>query len=282
MWMRNAFLVITSLYIFTSLPAQVPRQDSRLSKKGIAAFDTRNTAIERELRRGNQPDWAGEYYYGDGLGVNVSLKLSPRAGFAFTWDGCLGRYDSNFGEVNVENSLIRLVPVYPNQRVGFQGIDTELLPITWGERHYLIPSHRLLEFVNAINGGLEPADWRGGMSPRFLLKRGDEGKAVHGEPNVPDEYLTYILPKPVKATITSVAQTDVTKSQRITTVVLNVGAETGLKKGMELFVSRPRVYSTATVTTVGEHFSQAVFEQFDRSDRSPSVGWILSSKLGEQ
>ena len=136
-----------------------------------------------------------------------------------------------------------------------------------------------MDFVNAVNAGTEPADWRGGSSPRLLLKRGDDRKPVHGKPDIPEEYLAYLLSEPVKATIVSVQPSQLKKSTQITIVTLNVGAETGLKKGMELFVSKPRnIYSTATITGVGDHFAEATFES-EQSERTPAVGWELSSKL---
>jgi hypothetical protein len=39
----------------------------------------------------------GQYYLGDGLGVNCSLELHPDHRFRFVWRGCLGMYDRNQG-----------------------------------------------------------------------------------------------------------------------------------------------------------------------------------------
>src|SRR3954452_14883212 len=36
---------------------------------------------------------AGEYYFGDGTGVNCSLNVHQRGTFSFQWRGCLGTYD---------------------------------------------------------------------------------------------------------------------------------------------------------------------------------------------
>ncbi len=170
--------------MLASLSAQESLNDKRFSKSATAAFQDRTDAITQDLHEGNQPKWAGEYYYGDGLGVNVTLKLSSHQGFVFTWDGCFGRYDQNYGEVTFEHRVVKLAPKHPNDRVGFQGIDVELLPVAWGERHYLIPSNRVMDCVNAVNAGTEPADWRGGLSPRFLLKAGDDRKPVRGRPDM--------------------------------------------------------------------------------------------------
>ncbi|OGV42527.1 MAG: hypothetical protein A2X46_04470 [Lentisphaerae bacterium GWF2_57_35] len=74
----------------------------------------------------NHP-WAGEYYCGDGLGVNVSLLLAPGAGYVFEWHGCLGLYDRNYGHVTETNGRIRLSFAFKNERKGFQGIAEEFV-----------------------------------------------------------------------------------------------------------------------------------------------------------
>jgi hypothetical protein len=111
--------------------------------------------------------WAGHYYYGDGLGVNVELSLAPKSGFAFTWNGCLGLYDMNYGDVVESSGKIRLVPKLPNEHKPFEGISQEFLPIVWGDRHYLIAAEEVVKFANAVNAGFEP---REGAWGTFLLR----------------------------------------------------------------------------------------------------------------
>jgi len=215
--------------------------------------------------------------------VNVDLALAPHSGFTFTWNGCLGLYDLNYGDISIENETITLNFAYPKEREGFQGIAPQLVPIRWGQRHYLIPVDRMVDFVNAINSGTEPSELWGGKSGSFLLKRGDERKAVDGRPNLPAEYLAYLLEKPVEATITSVGGTHVKDSWRYTSVTLNAGAIDGLKKGMELHVFSPtRTFATATIIRVSEHTADAMLEQFHTSDdpsTPPVTNWKLSTKM---
>jgi hypothetical protein len=115
----------------------------------------------RELKTLKAHAWAGKYHYGDGLGVNVDLSLAPKSGFVFTWHGCLGLYDLNYG-------------------------------------------------------GVEEADGR------------IRHKAVHGQPNIPSAYSSYLLKQPIKAEITSVKERRIEDSARITTVVLNAGSAQGV------------------------------------------------------
>jgi hypothetical protein len=222
--------------------------------------------------------WAGEYYYGDGLGVNVTLMISPENGFVFHWYGCLGLYDLNYGRLEISGGTIRLFLTYPNEREGFQGIAPELIPVQWGKRHYLIPSDGFLKFANAVNAGTEPSGLFGGRSYQFLLRRGDEKKPVSGRPPIPQEYAAFLLKRPIVAKITSVGESHLNESWRITDISLNVGIVDSLKKGMDLYVGGEES-GTATVVSVQERTAQAILEQFE-SPHIPPVGLKLSTRLG--
>jgi hypothetical protein len=269
-------------YVLSGADSSTRADDSaqKLSKASVAASEAQTKAIRHELQDLKTHDWAGEYYFGDGLGVNVSLVLAPKSGFVFSWHGCLGLYDLNYGDVAFTNRSVRLLFKYSNKQEGFKGIAPELLPVRWGERHYLIPVNQVVDFTNAINAGIEPSSLFGGRSGRFLLRRGDEQKEVSGLPNIPGEYPDYLLREPIKAKISSVEQTVVRKSRRVTSVTLNVGGADGLKKGMEFYVHNPSdIFDSAVVTAVGEHSAQAVIEQTELSNPVPSTSWELSTKL---
>jgi hypothetical protein len=211
--------------------------------------------------------------------VNVSLALAPESGFVFSWHGCLGLYDLNYGEVASTNGTVRLLFRYPNDRKGFQGIAPELLPVRWGERRYLIPTDSIVRFANAINAGTEPSSLFGGRSPYFLLRRGDEKKKISGQPSLPDEYMRYILKDPIKAKISSVNESHVQQSRRITSITLDVGSADGLMQGMELHIQSPsNLYDTAFVTNVSEHSAQGLIEQMELTDPVPGTDWTLSTK----
>jgi hypothetical protein len=168
---------------------------------------------------------------------------------------------------------------YPNKREGFEGIAAELLPVRWGKRHYLIDAGHIVDFTNAINAGTEPSPIFAGRSGRFLLRRGDEDKAVGGEPDLPNEFLSYILAEPIKARVTLVEEMRVERSRRITYVRIDMGSLDGVKQGMELYVHSPSsVFESAIVTSVGEHSAKAVVEQMELTDPVPSTDWELSTK----
>lgn len=287
---RVAFVLLSValvVFLYLNLPTRATRvlafRDwGKFSKKAEAASEAQRKLIERELSSLHEHPWAGHYYYGDGLGVNVRLDLAPRSGFVFTWHGCLGLYDLNYGKVEETGGRVKLVFRFPNDKKGFQGIAPELIPVLWGERHYLVPPDRVVDFANAINAGFEP---RSGLHGRFLLSGGDELKPVRGKPNIPSEYSAYLLEHPIEAEISSVKESRVEDSERITNAVLNVGTAQGVKSGMEFWVYAPeRLYGNARITDVGSTQSLATLKMFEADCKShvPSPGWKLSTHAGPE
>jgi len=277
--------LIGLLYVY--LPTRATRvlafQDSgKFSKESEAASESQRKLIKKELKSSHEHPWAGQYYYGDGLGVNLQLDLAPRSGFVFTWHGCFGLYDLNYGKVEETGGRIKLVFKFPNDKKGFQGTPSELIPVLWGERHYLVPPDSIVDFTNAINAGFEP---RSGLHGRFLLKGGDELKAVRGKPDLPSQYSAYLLEHPVEAEISSVNESRVDDLWRIVNIGLNVGTAQGVKAGMEFWVSAPDcLYGNARITDVGSTQSQATLTIFEADYKShvPSPGWKLSTHAGPE
>lgn len=273
--------LLLTLLLALPLYSQERNSDPKTSEAAVRESQVREEEVLQEIRSLKNHDWAGEYYYGDGLGVNVRLVLAPVKGFVFTWHGCLGLYDLNYGNVSFTDGKVKLLFEYPNVREGFQGIVPEFLPIRWGKRHYLIPSDEVVHFTNAINAGTEPGVHRA-FSQEFLLREGDENLPVSGLPSIPAEFLRYILAKPLEARIRSVDEIHVSGKVRITTVTIDAGSKNGLKQGMELYVQKPsKAFESATITSVAEHSASAIIEQFepDASTPVPALEWELSTKL---
>ena len=281
--MNRAVAVVSIFLACLSVPklcSQEKESQAKFSEKAQVDLAKRTRTIKKEIQGNTQPDWAGEYYFGDGLGVNVDLVLAPHNGFTFTWNGCLGLYDLNYGDVELKNETIKLRFKYPNDQKGFQGIAPEFRPVRWGSRHYLISADQMIDFANAINAGTEP---NSGPYGSFLLKQSDREKPVDGRPELPSEYLDYLLKDPVKASVSSVGETHLDKSFRKTSITLNAGSLNGLRKGMELHVYNPsNVFATATIVGCGDHTAEAVLEQFKIDKEKPSIGWKLSTRLGDE
>jgi hypothetical protein len=282
-WVGSIFLLSAIGFLALNWTGQLAwtKDTKKFSTRSKAALEARKEQIDQELNTLKGHAWAGTYYYGDGLGVNVDLRLAPKSGFAFTWNGCLGLYDLNYGDVVEADGRIKLAFKYPNDRKYF-GIAPELIPIVWGERHYLIPTDEVVKFANAINSGFEPTKT---LTGSFLLRRGDELKAVRGQPNIPREYSDYLLKEPVRAEISAVKDSRVENTTRTTTVVLNVGSVQGVKQGMEFYVYSPStVLESATITSANRSNSEAEIIQYSVNERSerPSLDWKLSTFVGPE
>jgi len=265
-------------------------QTEKLSSKNKLVSEGKREQIEVELKALGDHPWAGEYYYGDGLGVNVALVLAPKAGFAFSWHGCLGLYDQNYGTVEVRDGRIRLHPMLPNDAEGrhgrFRGTAEEFVPVAWGDRHYLVPTTEMLAFVNDINSGIEPR--RNRPFGRFLRRNGDEERTAGGRPDIPPEFLEYLLVEPVETRIVRAGSSSESEEdlggnvkvfERITSVSLDKGQAEGLRDGMRLFVKTARADGYAIVTAVSSHSSQAKLIQSFKDGAVPAVGWKLSTRM---
>jgi hypothetical protein len=237
--------------------------------------------IQAEIKTLKTHEWAGKYYEGDGLGVNVSLILAPKSGFLFEWHGCLGLYDRNYGAVSLNKDKVHLAFTLPNKRQGFQGIAQKLTPIAWGERTYLIPSDDIVGFCNEVNEGSEP---RKGMHGSCLLREGDEKKEVKGFPTIPAEFKPYLLDHPIDAEIVSVGKYKTRPSVcdwkfKDTPVVLNRGKSHGLLKGMKLHVVQPEhAVESVEITKVEDERAEGVMTQIGEEEKGPQIGWKLSTR----
>jgi hypothetical protein len=258
--------------------------DTKHGKFSSEAQRTAQRQRERilvEVKKLGEHEWAGEYYAGDGLGVNTTLSLAPDSGYVFEWQGCMGLYDRNYGTVAWADDRIRLTFTHENQRRGFQGIAPELIPISWGSRHYLVPADEITKFCNHVNRGLEPREGSHGF---HLLRDGDEGQAVTGLPNVPSKYRSYLLANPIEAKIMAVGPSTLRPSLadwkfKDTPVTLDAGTVKGLKVGMELVVVDPSdVHESVEITKVDADHSEGILSQFDDDEQSPTPGWRLSTQ----
>jgi hypothetical protein len=262
----------------------VPRMD------GPPAFDSPEAEVRAEAVRdevaaevagGADHAWAGTYYWGDGLGANVTVHLAPRAGFVFEWHGCLGLYGRNYGPLRDEGTHIVLEPELANKAGEFAGIDEELLPVAWGARRYLIAAGRMNEFCNAVNEGSEP---RNGVHGLFLLRNGDEAKPADGSPRRAEGAIDCLLGRPIEARIVSVGpRRRHQRSEEVvwyeTTAVLNAGREHGVWDGMRFYVhAQGHSFESGRVTRVHERSSEAVFSVYREQDVAAELGWRLSTR----
>ena len=237
--------------------------------------------IRAEVKSLGDHAWAGEYYQGDGLGVNVSFLLAPGAGYVFEWHGCLGLYDRNYGSLTFTNGRIRLSFTFKNERKGFQGIAEDFTPVPWGNRRYLVPSDEIIGFCNEVNDGSEPRD---GPHGTYLMRRGDEKTPVSGFPDVPRDYRGYLLANPIRAGIIGIGSVTTRPSVcewrfKDTTVILDAGKDKGLRVGMGMRIVTPDDrYESVRITKVEDTRSEAVISQIGEEEPGPQTGWRLSTR----
>ncbi len=280
--MRTSHYVLPIAFtLVASMAAAAGQDEAKYAEEAATAAEQLRQKIKEEIQSLGKHPWAGEYYYGDGLGVNVSFMLAPQSGYLFEWHGCLGLYDRNYGPVSSTTGTIKLSFTYPNKRRGFQGIAEEFISVSWGERTYLIPSDDIVGFCNDFNARSEPREYLRGS---YLLRRGDADKRVSGLPRVPDAYRTYLLETPILATIVAVGSHTTRPSVsewmfKDTAVTLDKGRKAGLLSGMRLYVVEPEdLVESITITDVKENAATGLMTEMGEEEPGPDVGWKLSTK----
>lgn len=252
------------------------------------AVKQRISAVQRDLANTkDQPFWSGKFVEGDGLGTNLTLYVSPRAGAAVTNYGCLGLYGADEGQLSIlpDGSLKFVFHQQPSGALDEFG--NSIVPVRWGERVYLLPHQRIYEFVLAVNRGFEQLPMLGGG--RFLNNQ----KAIQGLPELPEPYRAALRQKAIEAKILRVSKTD----NRILgvkpmclmryEVTIDQGASAGLGKGEMLAVVEPKdAYEDLTLESVSEAEatgSISIMENDCADPRHiPSTAWKLSTfSIGE-
>jgi hypothetical protein len=185
---------------------------------------------QSDLPRESIAALAGDYYWGDGLGFNCKLVIEPEDRFSYTWRGCLGLCSQNKGAAKLVDGQLILKPEEPGEMPVFRGKSTELIPVRWGNRLYLVARDQKKAFCNAMNLGEEPRD---NLHGRFYLRFHHDRQinAAAGKPSVPKDWEPLLLKKPIDSKVLKVLA-----DGRAT---LDCGTDAGVWKGMELSVEIP-------------------------------------------
>ena len=265
--------------------AQVPQTD-RFSEETETRANQLREKLKAEIASLQDHPWAGEYYEGDGLGVNVSFIVAPANGYLFEWHGCLGLYDRNFGEVKYADGLLTLTCAFPNETAGFQGIAQQFVSISWGKRVYLVPPEQLEAFFKDVRRGMEPGKYIHGL---YLLRDADKKKTLEGLPIVDPAYFEGLRPKPIRATVVAVnadtpAFIDYNKwSIKYKKVRLDKGRQNGVLPGMLLTVIKPSgTGEQVVVTQVEKRSCVGLAENPAKDGLAPEVGWIVRTQYAEE
>ena len=262
-----------------ALPAQVSSGDSAIAaassqQRGSSSYAQRTQRIRRELRElGSSDTWAGRYLWSSGF-ESLKLSLAPRSGAVMrpASDVVAPGPDSGFDcPIQVaDDGGIHLLwsPAAMHSAAGF--LSTELVPIRWGARRYLLPPAGLAQFAERINLGLEPrvyfmVDGERGRQDTVLLRAGDEFKPVWGLPQSPSGPLpgVRIAPQPVAVLgVEVVRSTREAKDCRISyRFTLDKGRHDGLRVGEQLDLSSKAGYARVRIEQVGPRQSTAGLER---------------------
>lgn len=264
--MRAAWVIIVIVSAFAAEAEQAP-----LPAQGLWASSERTDQLKDQIEAaGPTHPWAGVY---QGLG---SLIIAPSGEYTFVEWNCTGPSEWDDGVIERKDSMLRFGGA---QSTILGGKDFHIVP--WGERVYLIPQDRLLEFANSINQGREPHYGAYGF---FFMRERNKVQIASGRPGVPKEIAPYVLDHVINATITSVGATTVSTEtwptgEWTTAVVLDVGSREGVLPGMELPL-RGEHDGDATIRSVNERSSVADLKS--TSTTTPKVGWQASTRRRER
>jgi len=275
--MKHVFCVAIVLLMCTG--SVLAEQEEKLSEENRAIVEAKRQKIKEEITQLKDHPWAGEYYYGSS--GNLNLTLAPENGFTMIADHPWGLLHLDHGTVDWDGNHIKLNYTFDVESGYINDEAIKRKPIRWGERVYLIPTFRIIEFCNAINSGRES---RSRTSGRFYLRRGDERKEAEGKPELPEEFMPYLLDKPVDATIASVKNIQ----GNIATIVVDKGKNDGLLSGVELHVVKPDGAGRIILTKVEEKQSEAEYTHHCSLETNslfsrlfgkpiPAEGWQLST-----
>lgn len=235
--------------------------------------------IERESATVRGNEWVGKYHATEYLTVTSILDWSPTSGFTVWRENCSrpGIARVNYGSVNFNERALVLSP----ERAGsephtYAFSSAVLVPVKWGQQHWLIPSDRLTLFAYAVNSGsIDEIE-------TFFVKNEDYFKEREGRPDLPKEYKKYLNAKPIRARVSAIGADD---GKWFPPLILNVGKTAGVVEGMKFWLTGVEAINVELyVTEIGERSSVARVVSAGTSgagdpEIKPKVGWRFTSKM---
>lgn len=211
---------------------------------------------------------AGEYSYGNGFDQNCTLEISPDGRFIYKRCSCEAVTDQAVGTASFDDGRLMLKPEQPRANWP-RGTSDVLVPVTWGQRLYLVPQDDIVGFSNHVNRGLEPVT-RGSMGS-YYLREGDWDRPATGKPELPHEWKNRLLEAPITG---EVAGKD--PSGRW---IINLGKRHGVFDQMELSAWAPdmRKFVNLRVTETGTDTSAVEIVEAPRN--LAILGWTVYSRV---
>jgi hypothetical protein len=274
---NKTFPLLALLATLTLPVAHSQRPTGPLPDPLLKTIETKQQTIKQILDGNAESQWAGTYYSQDGLTAGTVLSWHPKAGFIIRWSTCSHgwRESANYGAATFKNETLTLSPELTGGDGSVYQIARTLVPVLWGQQHYLVWSDRLINFCYAVTNSNNAPE-----VDAFFLKDVDRDKRRNRLPNVPAEYRRYLYGKPIVATVSEIKPN---AKPWIRELVLNVGTAEGVVPEMKFYAFAPRnVYMLVEILHSGEHSSRAyVITSGNRhSDKNvtPRVGWKFTSR----
>ena len=271
-------------------PAQTavgPDAETLSTPSYSTALEAKQNAIEVELEHldlAQLPlnhwarEWAGTYYTGDGLGMNVSIKIAPNTGVAYTWHGCMGLYDSAFGDImETFPGGVRIALKTPDKPSSYNYMSDTLYFVRWGDRQYLVPEAQLQSMVNNFN--------QGGYAKSSMFdiprKVGSDGHVARyeddlppGVPDVPARWRAMLKERVINFKIAHASEPFGTRDSEQGKYVsfrvrLDAGSRAGMFVGMKFDETRNGVWHVLDIDTVNEAESLGTMSLYGAPDSMP-------------
>jgi hypothetical protein len=211
-------------------------------------------------------------YWRDGPSSDDCITILPDGRVVFRWmysRGCSATQMTNLGYARLRGGLLVLSLVKRDRQYEIDA-PTEFVPVSWGDRRYLLTMRSIVDFCNQVNQGIEPRPQLQGVA---YLRAADWQKSTRGLPELPPEWTPYLLEEPVWGTIVEVMDENRAR--------INRGLKDGLRPGMELLVQQPQICRLAVINVQPDSCIVTGVPGFcTRDDLKP--GRKVGSRLSEQ
>jgi hypothetical protein len=257
--------------------AQVGPSQQIIPEEIAVIATAKREEVERELSASRQNEWVGNYRAFNDLTTTTSFAWAPNSGFMIWRESCSrpGVAQVNYGNAKFELGAVKLAPLrIENDRHTYE-VAGDLIPVKWGQQHWLIPRNEIKLFIYAINSGsIEEME-------TFLLKTEDYEKTRKGLPQVSSEYRKFLRMPPIKATLSAVGEKP---TRWYPSLTLDAGKSQSVIPGMKFYLTSPRgILFEIEVTRVNKQTSEAhvvkagLFGEGE-IEIEPAVGWKFSSR----
>ncbi|WP_348219718.1 hypothetical protein [Capsulimonas sp.] len=195
------------------------------------------------------------------------LTISWYGSYQIDHYGDMGREsdETHRGSFRLAHNAIQLMRDRSSQPKEYQAV-------TWGKRHYLIASADMIAFCSSVNDGEFVKN--DAFRSEWLLDGNEKFPLTSEAPDVSAQWRGYLLPNALHGKVTRVINDH--------TEMVDIGAATGLRCGMNLHIDH--TFLCLTVTAIDSHGATVNISDPDTEDHhaakgSVRVGAHVSSRL---